>query len=427
METIRMNGKPIVCALDVGSTKISLFVAEATADGVRVIGQATVKHSGVKQGAIVDIGQTTEAIRKAKREAELSSGHDLKELYVSIGGLNIKSFDSNGLAAVEGCEVTKRDVDAALKTAQAVMLPDDREIIHVLPKEYVLDGLAEITNPIGMRGVRLETNVHLIAGSRTLFPNLLKCVEATGLKVKEFVLQQYASAQAVLTSEEKELGVCLVEIGGGTSEWVVYKHGVVVATGAVAVGGVNVTNDLAIGLRTAPVNAERIKIEHGQCMFESLDDEFIDVEEVGSRGSRSFSKRTLAEIIGPRAQETLQLIVEDLEAAGFSNDLAAGVVLTGGGSKLSGLVESGVDLNFSIRVAAPSLPTNTNETIDGADCSCVVGLLTYGHSKLKFKRKEAKRGGGASLAVSRKSGKSSAGVEGSFKNFGQQFKDFIGL
>lgn len=403
-------------------------MAEATADGIKVIGQSTVKHSGVKQGAIVDIGQTTEAIKKAKREAELSSGHDLRELYVSIGGLNIRSFDSSGLAAVEGTEVTKRDVESALKTAQAVMLPDDREIIHVLPKEYILDGLAEITNPLGMRGVRLETNVHLIAGSRTLFPNILKCVEAADLKVKEFVLQQYASAQAVLTPEEKELGVCLVEIGGGTSEWIVYKQGVVVATGAVAVGGINFTNDLAIGLRTAPVNAERVKIEHGDCAFDSLEDEFIEVEEVGSRGSRSFSKRTLSEIIGPRAQETLQLIIDDLENAGFGSDLAAGVVLTGGGSRLNGLAESGAaELEISLRVAGPSLATNTNEIIDSADYSCVAGLLQYGYSKLKIKRKEVQRGG-ASLAVGRsKKSQSASGVEDSFKNFSKQFKDFIGL
>ncbi len=415
-----MNSKPTVCALDIGSTKVSLFVAEATADGVKVIGKGVVKHNGVKQGAIVDIGQTTEAIRKAKREAELSSGHDLRDVYVSIGGLNIKSFDSNGLAAVEGSEVSNRDIENALKTAQAVMLPDDREIIHVLPKEYILDGLGEITNPLGMRGIRLETNVHLIAGSRTLFPNILKCVEAAGLRAKEFVLQQYASSKAVLSSEEKELGVCLVEIGGGTSEWIIYKQGVVVATGAVGVGGANFTNDLAIGLRTAPVNAERIKIEYGQCSFESLEDEFIEVEEVGSRGSRSFSKRTLAEIIGPRAQETLQLITEDIEASGFGHELAAGVVLTGGGSKLRGLVEAGADLNFSLRVASPHISTSTNEVIDSADYSCVAGLLKHAHSKLNIRKKDIQRG--ASQA-----GATTSAVEDSFKSFGKQFKDFIGL
>lgn len=418
-----MNSKPIVCALDIGSTKISLFVAEATADGIKVIGKGIAKHSGVKQGAIVDISQTTEAIRKAKREAELNSGHDLRDLYVSIGGLNIKSFDSNGLAAVENNEVTVRDIENALKTAQAVMLPDDREIIHVLPKEYILDGLSEITNPLGMRGVRLETNVHLIAGSRTLFPNILKCVEATGLRVKEFVLQQYASAQAVLSDEEKELGVCLVEMGGGTSEWIIYKQGVVVATGALGVGGNNFTNDLAIGLRTAPVNAERIKIEYGQCSFDLLEDEFIEVEEVGGRGSRSFSKRTLAEIIGPRAQETLQLIVEDIEESGFGHELAVGIVLTGGGSKLRGLVDAGSDLSISVRTAEPHVFTNTNEVIDSADCSCVVGLLRHAYSKLKVKRKEVHRVSGASS----NKGTTSSHMEDSFKSIGKQFKDFIGL
>lgn len=419
-----MNSKFTVCALDIGSSKVSLLVAEATADGVKVIGKGIVKYNGVKQGAIVDIGQTTEAIRKAKREAELSSGHDLRNVYVSIGGMKIKSFDSNGLAAVENGEVTKKDVENALKTAQAVKLPGDREIIHVLPKEFILDGLGEITNPVGMQGLRLETNVHLIAGSRTLFPNILKCVEAAGLKVKEFVLQQYASAYAVLSQEEKELGVCLVEIGGGTSEWIIYKQGVVVATGAVGIGGSNFTNDLAIGLRTAPINAERLKIEYGQCQFDGLEDEFIEVEEVGSGNSRSFSKRTLAEIIGPRAQETLQLIAEDIESSGFSHELAAGVVLTGGGSKLKGLVSEGADLNFSLRVATPQISTSINEQIDGAEFSCVAGLLEYAHSKLNIKRKDAQRSA-ATLATNRKG--STGNVESSFKSFGKQFKEFIGL
>jgi cell division protein FtsA len=421
METIRMNSKPTICALDIGSTKVSMLVAEASADGLKVIGQGHVKHGGVKQGAIVDIGKTTDAIRKAKREAELSSGHDLRQVYVSIGGLNIKSFDSTGLAAVEGSEVTAVDVNNALKTAQAVVLPDDREIIHVLPKEFILDGLSEIKNPIGMAGVRLETNVHLIAGNRTLFPNILKCVEAAGLKVKNFVLQQYASAHAVLSEEEKTLGVCLVEMGGGTSEWIIYKGGVVVATGSVAVGGNNFTNDLAIGLRTAPVNAERIKIEHGQCSFESLEDEFIEVEEVGNRGPRSYSKRSLAEIIGPRAQETLQLIVDDVKNSGAAEELAAGIVLTGGGSCLNGLVEAGVGLDIPIRTAAPSQATSTNEMLNSADQSCAVGLLKFAYSKMAIKRKESTRG-----AHSSRSGASSS-VEDSFKSFGKQFKDFIGL
>ncbi len=419
METIKINSKSIICALDIGSVKVSLLVAEASADGIKVIGKGVVKHNGVKQGAIINIDQVIEAIKKVRREAELSSGHDLRDIYVSIGGLNIKSFDSRGLAAVETSEVSQKDIENALKTARAVMLPGDREIIHTIPKEYILDGQAEITNPLGMKGVRLEANVHLIAGSHTLFPNIIKCVEASGLRIKEFVLQQYASSKAVLSDEEKELGVCLVEIGGGTSEWIVYKQSIVLATGAIAVGGINFTNDLAICLKTAPANAERIKIEYGQCFFESLEDEFIKVEEIGNRGSCSFSKKTLAQIIGPRAKETLELIIKDIKACGFGNELPAGIVLTGGGSKLRGLVQAGSDLNVLLRVAEPYLPTNTNETIDGADYSCAVGLLKHAYSKLNIRGKKVQ--GVFST------GKQALSVEESFKNFGKQFKDFIGL
>lgn len=419
-----MNSKPIVCALDIGSTKVSILVAEASSEGLKVIGKSLVKHGGVKQGAIVDIGQTTEAIKKAKREAELNSGHDLKHVYVSIGGLNTKSFDSKGLAAVEGEEVSQADIDNALKTAKAVLLPEDREIIHALPKEYILDGLAEITNPMGMQGVRLESRVHLIAGTRTLFPNIIKSVENAGLKVKDFILQQYASSLSALSEEQKSIGVCLVEMGGGTSEWIIYKQGVVVATGAVALGGSNFTHDLSVGLRTSSANAERIKVEHGQCRFESASDDFVELQEVGSNTSRSISKRTLAEIIEPRALETIGLIVEDIERSGFLEDLNAGIVFTGGGSKLPGLIECGAEmLEMPVSAVGPNLSTSTNEMIQGAESSCAAGLLQYGYSKLNIKKKETKKRTPALKSASR----TTTSVEDSLKSFSKQFKDFIGL
>jgi cell division protein FtsA len=420
-----MNSKPIVCALDIGSTKVSILVAEATSEGLKVLGQSFVKHGGVKQGAIVDIGMTTEAIKKAKREAELSSGHEIKNVYVSIGGMTTKSFDSTGLAAVENDEVSQIDVENAMKTAKAVLLPEDREIIHALPKEYILDGLDEITNPVGMQGVRLESKVHLIAGARPLIQNITKSVENAGLIVKDFVLQQYASSLAVLSKEEKNLGVCLIEMGGGTSEWIIYKHGVVVATGAVAVGGLNFTNDLSVGLRTSPANSERIKLEHGECRTENVSDEFIEVQEVGSATPRSISKKTLADIIGPRALETMSLIAEDIEKSGMMKDLGAGVVFTGGGCKLSGLIECAREmLDVPVKIAGPSLPTTTSDVLDSAETSCAAGLLQFGYSKLNIKKKKetTKRGSahkGASL--------STVAAQDTFKSFGKQFKDFIGL
>jgi len=425
LETIRLNSKPIVCALDIGSTKVSILVAEATSEGLKVLGQSFVKHGGVKQGAIVDIGMTSEAIKKAKREAELSSGHDIKNIYVSIGGMNTRSFDSNGLAAVEGDEVKQIDIDNAMKTAKAVLLPEDREIIHALPKEYTLDGLGEITNPIGMQGVRLESTVHIIAGTRSLFPNITKSVENAGLVVKDFVLQQYASSLAVLTDEEKDLGVCLVDIGGGTSEWIIYKQGVVVATGAVAIGGLNFTNDLSVGLRTSPANSERIKLEHGDCRAENVGDDFLEIQEVGSSAPRSVSKKTLADIIGPRALETMSLIAEDIENSGFMTDLGAGIVFTGGGCKLKGLIECGREmLDVPVKTAGPNLPTTTSDVLDTAENACAAGLLHYAYSKLNIKKKKetTKRG------PAHKGASSSATNAGdTFKSFGKQFKDFIGL
>lgn len=417
-----MNHKPLICALDIGSTKVSILVAEATVDGYKVIGTSKVANYGLRQGSIVDIGKTTEAIKKARKEAELSSGRELSEAYVSFGGLYVRSFDSDGMVAVENKEVSQLDVDKVLKTAQAVVLPEDREIIHVLAKEFILDGQGQIDNPVGMQGIRLETNVHMITGVRTSFPNIMKCVESAGLKVKEFVLEQYASSLCVLNNEEKELGVCLVDVGGGTSNWIIYLKNKVVATGAVPIGGLNFTQDVSIGLRTAPHDAERIKIEYGHCIPTAAElEEAIQVPDVGGRGLREVKKRDLCEVVTPRAQETLKLILDDIEKSGFKDQLGAGIVLTGGASQLQGLIDySAYNFETPMRRGAPHITTNINEVIDSAGLSCSVGLLEHAYSKFNFKD------------TGRKSSKSSSSlgssaVEDTFKNFGRHFKEFIGL
>lgn len=422
METIRMGLKPILGALDIGSTKITFIVAEALQDGFKVLGTSTVKHDGVRQGAIVNISKTTEAIKKAKREVELSSGHDLKEVYVSFGGLHIRSFNTHGMAAVENEEVSARDVQNVLKVAKAILLPDDREILHALPKEYILDQQREIQNPIGMQGVRLEADVHLITGLRTAFPNMLKCIEANGLKVKDFVLQQYASSLAILSEEEKELGVCLVEMGGGTCEWIVYEQGMVAATGAVAVGGANFTHDLSVGLRTPFASAEKIKLDYGNCYdYVEADASEISVEEVGGREPRSIEKRQLTEILAPRAQEAISVVLQDIERAGFLDRINAGVVLTGGASQLLGLADFSANyFNRPFRVGKPAITTSVNEVISLADFSCALGLIKYGYSKLNRLPKR-------SVAQASSPKRPSTKIESSFESWGKQFKDFIGL
>ena len=273
MEALNTYSKPTVVALDLGSSKVTILVAELSSEGYKIIGRSTVFHTGVKQGSIVSISKTTEAIAKAKREAELSAGAgcDITEVYVSVGGLNIKSFTSKGLAAVEEKEVTVRDIYSVLKTSKAVAFEDDREIIHALPREYQLDGQKEISNPLNMVGVRLEADVHLITGFKTVFPNIVTCLEDAGLKAKEFVYQTYASSFSILSEEEKNLGVCLVEMGGGTCEWITFEKGAVTGTGAVGLGGVNFTNDISYGLRTPFGEAEKIKIELGDCIHQSVD------------------------------------------------------------------------------------------------------------------------------------------------------------
>lgn len=412
---MRINSKPLIAALDIGSTKVSIIVAEVNQEGFKVVGRSKVPNKGVKQGSIVDIGNTTEAIRKARREAELNSGYEISEVYVSCGGLHVRSFDSDGMVAVEGVSVTQTDVDKVLYTAKAIVLPEDREIIHTIPREFILDGQGDIHNPIGMRGVRLETKVHLITGVRTSFPNLMNCVESAGLKVREFVLQQYASSMCVLGPEEKELGVCLVDIGGGTSDWIIHHQNAVVATGSVPVGGHNFTHDVSIGLRTAFAEAEKIKIDYGHCLPASSElEDLIEVPDVGGRGARTVARRNLCEIIAPRAQETLKLILDDIDRSGFRDHLSAGLVLTGGGCHLQGLVEFGTyNFDVPLRIGVPQVTTNVNEMIQLGEDACCVGLLIYGASKVDRR----------DLTKALKKSNSN----NSFESFSKSFKEFIGL
>lgn len=425
-----MNSKPVVSVLDIGSSKVSLLVAELSKDSHKVIGQGYAFHKGVKRGAIVSISETIEAIKKVRREAELSSGYDVREVYVSFGGLTVKSFDSKGLAAVEGERVQDTDIQNALKTASAVLLPDDREIVHVLPQDYILDGLRGIQNPTGMCGVRLETNVHLITGARTAFPNIVECLESAGLKLKNFVLQAYASSLATLSEDEKELGACLIDIGGGTSEWIAYKNGVVIATGAVGVGGKNFSHDLAVGLRTSPDCAEQTKIQYGSCLQEDMGvTDTVEIEEVGEQGVRLVAKSKVTEILEPRVMETIQLIYEDIEKSGVCESLNAGLVFTGGASQLEGFIPCAKELlPKPVRMAKPHLTTATSETITDAEFSCAAGLLDFAYIQQKVRQQKTFAKPSKKIARKRKivEGGASSSEEG-FKLFSKQFKDFIGL
>jgi cell division protein FtsA len=427
MEALNTYSKPTVAALDLGSSKVTLLVAELNSEGYKIIGRSTVFHGGVKQGSIVNISKTTEAIAKAKREAELNAGCDISEVYISVGGLNIKSFTSRGLAAVEEKEVSARDIYNVLKTAKAVSFEDDREIIHALPREYQLDGQKEIPNPLGMMGVRLEADVHLITGFKTVFPNIITCLEGAGLKVKEFVHQAYASSFSILSEEEKNLGVCLVEMGGGTCEWITFEKGAVTATGAIGLGGVNFTNDIAYGLRTPSGEAERIKIRFGDCLHQSTEEESepFEVQDVSGSATRMMNHKQLTEIISPRALETLRLLIDDVKKSVNLSGLTSGIVLTGGASQLKGL-ESFARHHFNepVRVAHPNQVTQVNETLTDASFACALGLISFAQSQTKLPKKDFRLSRRRTFIKPEM--KNDKGNEKEM-TFAQQFKEFIGL
>ncbi|MCO5114092.1 MAG: cell division protein FtsA [Bdellovibrionaceae bacterium] len=417
MESLISNNKTIVCGLDIGSTHVTAIVAEIVHDGLKVVGFGKVAHQGVRQGAIVDITKTTEAIKKARKEAELNSGHFINSAWVSCGGLHVRSRDSHGMVAIENKEVSKQDYERAIKTAKAIVLADDQQIIHVVPKEFIIDGQGGIRNPIGIQGLRMEVLVHIISGARTYFPNALKCIESAGLKCSGFVLQQLASSIAILSEDEKELGVCLADIGGGTTDLICYKDGAVIHTASLPIGGQHFTQDISIGLRTSPVEAEKIKKEFGHCLPQSSElEETFEVPGVGDGSLRTISRRNLCEIVEPRAEEAFKILFDHLDHCGLTRKMNAGVVLTGGGSQLKGFVELGkYHYDLPIRRGIPNINSSIKETICTSEMSAAVGLLLYGYEQLDKKE----------IAQRKNSSSASATSGGSFMNFAKQIRDLF--
>ncbi len=386
-----MNKTNIIAGLDIGSSKVSVVIATVSEDAkLEIVGVGTAPNAGIRQGVVVNIEATTDSIRKAREEAELMSGYKIEEVWVGVSGSHIKSFDSKGMVAIKNKEVTNQDIDRVIEAAKAVAVPTDRTVLHVLPREYKVDGQDGILDPIGMSGIRLEANVHIVTGSQTAIANNLKCIEKAGLKSIGFVLDQLASSLSVLSNDERSLGVCVVDMGAGSCNAVYFVNGSVAHTSVIPVGGQHFTHDIAIGLRTPQVAAEDLKRKHGCAMATLIgDEETIEVEGVGGRKARTVLRRDLAEVIEPRAEETLQLIANDLRMSGLLPFIGSGVILTGGASQLEGLVEMG-EFVFDVPVRR-GLPVGANDKIGGLTDvvksganATAVGLLLYGLSQKRF-------------------------------------------
>jgi cell division protein FtsA len=370
----------MIVGLDIGTTKICAVVGEFNEKGAEIIGVGTYPSVGLRKGVVVNIDNTVDSIQRAIEEAELMAGCEIGSVFIGIAGSHIKGFNSHGVIAVKGQEVSQEDVDRVIDAARAVAIPLDREVIHILPQEYIVDEQGGILDPVGMTGVRMEAKVHIVTGAVTAAQNLIKCANRAGLDVVDIVFQPLASAEAVLTQEEKDLGVALVDFGGGTTDLALFTESAIKHTAVLGLGGNNLTNDIAVGLRTPIKEAEQIKISHGNCLNSLVDkDQIIEVPSVGGRKPRLLSRHILSEILEPRVEEIFTLIDQEIERTGFKELLASGVVITGGSALLPGIAEI-ADQVFQLptRIGFPQRITGLVDVVNGPMFATAVGLVLYG-------------------------------------------------
>ncbi len=386
------KGENIV-GLDIGTTKICAIVGEQTENGIDIVGIGTSPSSGLRKGVVINIESTVESINKAIEEAERMAGIEISSVYCGISGGHIKGFNSHGVVAVKDKEVQEGDLRRVIDAAKAVAIPLDREVIHIIPQEYIIDDQDGIKEPLGMSGVRLEAKVHIVTGAVSSAQNIIKCANRTGLNVSDIVLQQIASSEAVLNPDEKELGVALVDIGGGTTDIAIFSEGSIVHTAVLSLGGNHITNDLAVGLRTPTAEAEKLKIKYG-CALSSLlaKDDTIDVQSVGGRKSRPLSRKLISEIIEPRVEEILSLIQREIIKSGYEDLLASGVVLTGGSTLLTGMQElAEMIFDLPVRKGIPKGFGGLLDVVSSPIYATGVGLILYGaknQRNTKFKIRE---------------------------------------
>jgi len=369
----------IVVGLDIGTTKTCAIIGEWTEQGLNVVGIGSSPSAGLRKGVVVNIDSTVEAISKAVEEAEHMSGCEIRAAYVNVSGHHLRGQNSLGIVAIKGGEVDEEDVKRAIEAARAVAIPLEREIVTAVPQNYVVDDQDGVRDPVGMSGVRLEAKVHIVTGAQPALQNVVKSVNRVGINVEELVLSQLAGAEAVLSEDEKDLGVALMDIGGGTTDIAVFTEGSVKFTAAVPVGGHYLTNDIAQGLRTPAVEAERIKIQYG-CAFTPLiaKDEVIEVPSVGGREPKEVSRQLLGRIIEPRMEEILTLAFREIVKAGFEEHLAAGVVLTGGTALTPGVVELAEQIfNVPVRCGYPTQVGGLSDEVKSPLYATAVGLLLY--------------------------------------------------
>ena len=373
--------KNLIVGLDVGTSKVVAIVGEIKPDNeIEIIGIGSHPSRGLKKGVVVNIESTVQSIQRALEEAELMAGCEIHSVHAGIAGSHIRSLNSHGIVAIKDREVTHGDVERVIDAARAVAIPADQKILHILPQEFIIDEQEGIREPVGMSGVRLEARVHMVTGAVSAAQNIVKCVRRCGLEVDDLILEQLSSSYSVLSEDEKELGVCLVDIGGGTTDIAVFTEGSIRHTSVVPIAGDQVTNDIAVALRTPTQHAEEIKVKYACALTQlATSDDHIEVPSIGDRPSRRLSRQTLAEVVGPRYEELLGLVQAELRRSGYEDLVAGGVVLTGGSSKMEGLIELAEEVfHMPVRLGVPQYVTGLVDVVRNPIYATGVGLLLFG-------------------------------------------------
>ncbi len=378
----RKTDRNLITGLDIGTSKVTAVIGSVNFDGnVDIIGVGSQPSHGLKKGVVVNIDATVQSIQLALEEAEGMSGCRIQSVFTGISGNHIRSFNSNGIVAIRGSEITVSDVERVIDAARAVAIPADQKVLHVLPQEFIIDNEGGIRDPIGMTGVRLEVRVHIIVGAVSVAQNIVQCVRRCNLEVDDIVLSQLASSAAVLSEDERQLGVCLIDIGAGTTDVIVFANGAIQHTAVIPVAGEQVTNDIAVALRTPTQNAEAIKLEHACALGDLADAEaMIDVPMIGGRQHKQISHKALAEVIEPRFEELFSLVQAELHRSGLDHALGSGVVITGGSGRMEGITELAEEVfHMPVRLGVPHNISGLLEVVRNPIYSTAVGLLQYGY------------------------------------------------
>ena len=389
---VKMAEKKLIVGLDIGTSKVVAIVGEISTDGeIQIIGLGSHPSRGLKKGVVVNIESTVQSIQRAVEEAALMAGCEIHSVYTGIAGSHVRSLNSHGIVAIRDQEVTYDDVLRVIDAARAVAIPADQKILHVLPQEFIIDNQEGIREPVGMSGVRLEAKVHIVTGAVSAAQNIVKCIRRCGLEVDEIILEQVASSYAVLTEDEKDLGVCLVDIGGGTTDIAIFTGGAIRHTHVIPIAGDQVTNDIAVALRTPTQHAEEIKVKYA-CALKQLTslDDTIEVPGMGEREPRRLSRQILADVVEQRYEELFQLIQAELRRSGFEELIASGIVLTGGAAKMQGVIELAEEVfHVPVRLGVPQYVSGLSEVVRNPIYATGVGLLLYGQQQLSLPRSSA--------------------------------------